>query len=386
MVNKLFNSYNQFKEANIESKYFPPETVERLLKEKKYSKQIIGYSFENRPIYKLSVGTGHKKILLWSQMHGNESTASRAIFDLWNLFHNTKNKWIEKVLDNVQIDFIPQLNPDGAKYYTRRNACNIDINRDFLAEQSTEIKVLKSVVEQGDYVFLFNLHDQRTIFHPKEKKSPATLSFLAPSIDNKNSSCNNKIESIQLISHIIDALNLYIPDNIARFTDEFYPKATGDNFQKLGSPTILIECGHYPNDYNRNETRKFTALSILTALDAISNNSYKNLDSRIYNHTPINDNKALDIIYKNVIVQNQHNKISIDIGIQYEEKLNKENNEISFIAKISEIGDLNDYLPHDICHAENRVFKNSLNQVPNIGDLANFELSDWKIVNGKLVE
>ena len=48
-------------------------------------------------------------------------------------------------------------------------------------------------------------------------------------------------------------LQKIIPNFVGRYTDEFYPTATGDNFQKLGYNTILIESGHYPNDYQRED-------------------------------------------------------------------------------------------------------------------------------------
>ena len=60
-------------------------------------------------------------------------------------------------------------------------------------------------------------------------------------------------------------LQKVIPNHIGRYTDEFYPTATGDNFQKLGFNTILIEAGHYPDDYDREEVRKFNFLHLFKA-------------------------------------------------------------------------------------------------------------------------
>ena len=58
-------------------------------------------------------------------------------------------------------------------------------------------------------------------------------------------------------------LEKIIPGHIGRYTDEFYPTATGDNFQKLGHNTILIEAGHYYNDYERDVVRKFNFYALL---------------------------------------------------------------------------------------------------------------------------
>ena len=42
----------------------------------------IGQSVEKRAIYHLAVGRGPFHVLLWSQMHGDEPTATSALFDL----------------------------------------------------------------------------------------------------------------------------------------------------------------------------------------------------------------------------------------------------------------------------------------------------------------
>lgn len=380
IMENILKAYAGFKE-NIPERFFPPEAVEKIILENNYTHEIVGRSFENRPVYRLSIGEGKVKILLWAQMHGNETTASRAVFDLWKFLHQ-KDELSARILNNLQIDFIPQLNPDGAEVYTRRNAAGIDINRDFLAETSPEIKILKNLVHREKYDFLFNMHDQRTIFHPRGKKKPATLSFLAPSVNDSDEMTENRLKAAQLIAFIQEKLGDHIPDQTARFSHEFYPSATGDNFQKAGYPTVLIECGHYPLDYQRNETRKFTFITLLIALTAISNKEYQQKDISDYEKIPLNGNKAFDILYKGVKVKNEFSESIVDIGIMLEEVLDKDSKKINFIAKIAEVGDLSDYFGHDIYHAENRVFKNKSGQIPEIGKPADFELGECKINNG----
>ena len=68
------------------------------------------------------MGTGSTKVLMWSQMHGNESTTTKSLLDLLR-FLNTNPDW----LDNLQLSIIPILNPDGAKAYTRVNANQVDL-------------------------------------------------------------------------------------------------------------------------------------------------------------------------------------------------------------------------------------------------------------------
>ena len=61
-------------------------------------------------------------------MHGNESTTTKALFDVLNVFADDDSKDVKKILNDCTIAIIPMLNPDGAKAYTRTNANDIDLN------------------------------------------------------------------------------------------------------------------------------------------------------------------------------------------------------------------------------------------------------------------
>ena len=93
--------------------------------------EAVGSSVEGRKIYHAVVGTGPARILFWSQMHGDEPTATSAILDLLAFFaRHRKETWVDRILRAYTLDFVPMLNPDGAERSQRRNAQGIDINRD----------------------------------------------------------------------------------------------------------------------------------------------------------------------------------------------------------------------------------------------------------------
>ena len=221
-----------------------------------------------QPIYKISVGNGSKRILIWSQMHGNESTGTRAMLDIIKFFLS-KNEFSEQLLSQISFDFIPLLNPDGADLYSRRTAVGIDMNRDFLSKSSVELQILLNQVNKEKYHYLFNLHDQRTIFNVGKTKETATLSFLAPSYNIEQSVNETRQKTMAIIQYINDSLQTLIPGKIGRYTAEFYPRSTGDNFTMQGYPCVLFEAGHYPNDWQREQTRKYLFLAILKAMEAI---------------------------------------------------------------------------------------------------------------------
>ena len=129
----------------MSSRYFPPSSLMEQLKKMKLenSIEILGYSVEQRPIYGLKLGEGNYKVLAWSQMHGNETTTTKACLDLVDYIQETDQG--KAMLKQLQLQLIFQLNTDGAERYTRLNANKIDLNRDALQETQPEMTTLKTV-------------------------------------------------------------------------------------------------------------------------------------------------------------------------------------------------------------------------------------------------
>ncbi|MFY0630947.1 MAG: DUF2817 domain-containing protein [Flavobacteriaceae bacterium] len=263
----------------------------------KISVERIGESEESRDIYQMTAGTGPKKILIWSQMHGNESTGTKALFDFFSFLNETDDRTTQQILSECTIKAIPILNPDGAQYYTRVNANNVDLNRDAVDGIAVESQLLRSTLESFNPDFCFNLHDQRTIFGVEGTTNPATLSFLAPSEEETREITDGRKRTMNIIVAMNSLLQQIIPNHIGRYTDKFYPTATGDNFQKLGFPTILIESGHYPNDYEREKVREFTFMSLLQGIYHIATaNNHENYDD--YFTIPNNQENFRDLLYE----------------------------------------------------------------------------------------
>lgn len=315
-----------------------------------FEKEILGYSENNIPIYKVSIGKGSKRILSWSQMHGNESTGTKALFDLFKFFASKEHEALKisnSILESCTLEFIVLMNPDGAIKFTRENYYNIDLNRDAVDIKATESKLLRNTLNSFNPQFCFNLHDQRSIFNVGGTKNPATLSFLAPSEDLERTLTDGRKETMSVIVAMNDLLQNVIPNHIGRYTDEFYPTATGDNFQKLGHNTILIEAGHSKGDYERETTRKYNFFALLQGIYFIATESdYSNFES--YFDIPNNDKKYLDIIYKN-IRDNENNVI--DVGIQL--KYNVSDGVLASYESVECSGDLSNYYAEKIINGEN---------------------------------
>ena len=378
--------FDQNKENTIQGRYITLENIKPLLEKESLKKEvtIIGESVLGKPIYSYQKGNGKTKIYLWSQMHGNESTTTKALFDFINLI-NSGSDLAKKLLDSFTFYCIPMLNPDGAKLYTRANANNVDLNRDSQDLTQPESKILRTVFEQFKPDYCFNLHDQRTIFGVADTGKPATVSFLAPSYNEEREVNESRLKAINLIAGINEVLQNYLPGQIGRFDDSFNINCIGDTFQYLGVPTLLFEAGHFPDDYEREVTRKFIFISLLSSFIILSENDIVSNRNDKYLNIPQNKVVFFDFMYKNVKINYDGIEIITNFVAQYKEELI--DNQIKFNAYIVEVGDLEGYYGHYEYDAKGALYKDDFNNYPNQNQLADFNLDEKAFfVNGTIIK
>lgn len=282
-----------------------------------FNVSVAGFSEMEIEIPLVTFGKGAKKVLIWSQMHGNESTTTKALFDFFK-YISVNNQQTAQLFSQYSFYVLPILNPDGAALYTRENANNIDLNRDAEDVSQSESRVLRSIFDSLQPHLCLNMHDQRSIFGIDGPK-PATLSFLAPSADALKTITPAREIAMELIVKMKNYILAYHHDQIGRFDDTFNQNCVGDSFTSTGSPTILFEAGHYPNDYSREQSRSFVfhALIALFDLDTASQNN--SLDYKEYFTIPENQKIYKDVVLYNVRVDGEDNLQTI--SFQYKEKL-----------------------------------------------------------------
>ena len=370
------------KEQSISGRYLTLDLLEPVLQRLNTNNQlsVIGSSVQGKPIYKYEIGTGKTKIYLWSQMHGNESTTTKGLLDFLNLLHN-KTDLATKLLESFTFCCIPMLNPDGAKLYTRENANNVDLNRDSQALTQPESKILREAYEVFDPDFCYNLHDQRTIFGVDDTGKPATMSFLAPSYNETREVNESRLKAINVIVAINDCLQLLIPGQVGRFDDSFNINCIGDTFQYLGTPTLLFEAGHFQGDYEREETRKYVFVALLSSFIAIYENDIVVNGIDEYLNIPQNKIVFYDLMYKKVRINYDGIEKITNFALQYKEELFQ--NKITFHAHFVEIGDLEGYFGHYVYDANEALYSDTDGSFPKLKQKANFYLNNTiKIVNG----
>ena len=337
-MNIEIDNYVNYKESEISGRYITNDSIASL--NSKYNSSICGYSVNNLPINYFKIGSGPLKILIWSQMHGNESTSTKALFDSISFF----NLHEPIMLKELTLLVIPVLNPDGALKYTRANYNNIDLNRDAVDLSQPESVVLKDMYNSFKPDFCFNLHDQRSIYSTSNFNS-SILSFLSPSADLARRETVSRITSMKIILDVFNNIKKIIPENIGRYNDEYNINCVGDTFQSLNTPTVLFESGHYSQDYNREVSRYYMSLSITFAIRSIYTKSYNLLNHKNYYKITENSTCLCDIYIKNIKIKQSSFQFN-DLSIMFNEKLSSDLKEIEFIAEISEFGKLDKISGH----------------------------------------
>ncbi|MGA0403018.1 MAG: M14 family zinc carboxypeptidase [Flavobacteriaceae bacterium] len=357
---ELFNEYSKYEVEGFSEMKVEPDFLQKqidLITGKApglFEIQLLGHSVEDRPIRMVSVGNGDVDVLMWSQMHGNESTATRSIVDLLSFIaENSKQKSVNSLLQDLRIHFIPMLNPDGASRWTRENAIGIDLNRDALRLIAPESQLLKRVRDSLSADYGFNLHDQSKYYNVERLNNEASISFLATAFDYEKSRSAGRDEAMQLISYLYRINQHYIPNHTGRYNDDFEPRAFGDNIQKWGTKLILIETGGFKNDPEKQLGRKLNFVLIGSALEAIQKGLHKAISVEQYSQIPHNDRNLFDLKIEKVQKMVNGSYYTVDLGYFLEESNNDSyKGKVIYQVTLEDQGDLSTYTGYKNFNAE----------------------------------
>ncbi|NNE99182.1 MAG: peptidase M14 [Pyrinomonadaceae bacterium] len=339
-----------WEKTHISAKF--PSNV-RHLDVKRYLKKLeklgvkveeVGRSYGNREIFQVEWGKGRTRVFMWSQMHGDEPTATSALMDMFAFLetNRTKKKWVKKLEETLTIRAVPMLNPDGAELFQRRNLQYIDINRDARALETPEGNLLKRLREEFEPDFGFNLHNQQELTTVGKTSNQATISLLAVSGRENGESYPGLERNKRICGVMIKALNQFIKGNIGRYDDSYNPRAFGDMISAWGTPVILVETGGL---HGKDEMFliKLNFIAFLTALQSMVDGTQEKADEEIYENLPFNSSGRLyNYMFRDATV--------VNYGENYEEfvadvAVNRERRRQETLAPtyVREIGDLSVY-------------------------------------------
>ena len=315
----------RFRVDGLDSRRFTHDVFWRVvapsLKSPALDTREIGKSLQGRSIRSVTFGNGKTKVLLWSQMHGDESTATMALADIFNFLAAPGADPIrDRLKHDLTVVFIPMLNPDGAQLFQRRNAAAVDINRDARRLATPEARALKAERDRLQPDFGFNLHDQnaRTRVGPRGKQ--AAIALEVPAYSEEGTYNEVRTRGRFVAATLASMFGTQIPGRIAKYDETFNPRAFGENMQKWGASTVLIESGALPDDPEKQRLRTLNAAAILGVLDAIATGSYTSADPASYESLPSNEGGAHNILVTGgKLVLPGEEPMLIDLAIDYDD-------------------------------------------------------------------
>jgi hypothetical protein len=265
--------------------------------------EAAGRSVEGREIFLLTIGRGSERILLWSQMHGDEPTATCALLDLLAYLGSRDSEpWVEQMFQKYSLLIMPMLNPDGAERMQRRNAQGLDINRDARLLQSPEGRLLKEIRDRYQPFIGFNLHNQGSTTTVGDTGKVATIALLAVAADNPGSLRTGALAK-QVTAVLYEALSPFIYGHISRYDEEYNPRAFGDNLTLWGTPVVLIETGGSPAGESPNFGVKLNFVGLLAVLNSLTTGRVQNGNPAVFDALKYNSPDPIyDLMLHNALI------------------------------------------------------------------------------------
>lgn len=382
-LEKMEAAFEQYKEPAITHRRFKHADLQPLIQKhsKIFQVEKLGESVEGKSISSMKWGAGQSKVMLWSQMHGNESTATMALFDLFNFLEGSGDGFDDLRMllkSQLSLKFIPMINPDGADAFKRRNSLDIDLNRDAISQISPEAVILKSARDDFEPEFGFNLHDQQVYYNVVNTPKQATISLLAPAYNYETEINVVRERAMQTIAGMNELLQQIIPGGVGKYDDAFEPRAFGDNIQKWGTSTILIESGGYVGDPEKQVIRKINFMIILNALHQIATRGYEQYTTEQYFAIPDNGLQLVDLKINEMLVSVNGTQYPIDLVVRRRES---EANGSYFVSgAIDDLGDMQVYFGFEELDAtgmeyvEGKVYSTPFESINEISEEKALEL------------
>ncbi|HUQ34071.1 MAG TPA: M14 family zinc carboxypeptidase [Pyrinomonadaceae bacterium] len=309
----------------------------------------VGRSVADRAIYQMEFGRGPLKVFMWSQMHGDEPTATSALVDLFAYLQKNRGKgWVKAVEEKITLRAVPMLNPDGAELYQRRNLQAIDINRDARNLSTPEGRLLKRLRDEWRPDIGFNLHNQGVRTSVGMTGKQATISLLAVVSDEAGTDTPGRVRNKKLCAVITEALAPFIYGHIARYDDSFNPRAFGDLISQWGTPVILIETGALKGQSGQDLVG-LNFVAFAAALRSLTDGSADEANPAVYDALKMNEGGIIyDLIVRGATVVNRSRdrvvKIApytADVSVNAEEvNMRGGRSQQTRRASIQDVGDL----------------------------------------------
>ncbi|RPJ84669.1 MAG: peptidase M14 [Acidobacteria bacterium] len=369
------------------------ETVESRLKKiagdaaELFSLEEIGRSVEGRSINHLWFGRGRFHVLLWSQMHGDEATATPALLQMAEYVgRHRADAPVRRLLEQLTVHMVPMLNPDGARRYQRRNAQGLDVNRDALLLQSPEGRALKALRDRLKPALGFNLHNQNWRTSAGKTGKPASFSLLAVAFDEARTMTPGRVLTKKVCVVMRDALELFAPGQVARYDDEFEVRAFGDNITLWGTPVVLLETGPYAGARADEDLVRLNFVSLMAALDAVATGAVHAADPSRYEQLPVNESNLFAMLIRgaSIVTGTGIQPFTGDVGITVGRSIRERQSERELVQvfRVEDLGDLRLFGALDVIEGAGLLVAPAWDRALEEG--IEISVPDWTTVKAKV--
>lgn len=111
-----------------------------------------------------ALGDGPCRVFVICRQHGNEPAPTEAVMQFLQEYAATTDPEKLGLLRRVTFYVVPMLNADGAEAYERRNARNVDLNRDWVRQSQPETRAVVRAVRAVRPALVVDLHE----LHPTD--------------------------------------------------------------------------------------------------------------------------------------------------------------------------------------------------------------------------
>lgn len=306
---------------------------------------VAGRSAAGRPIHRVTFGEGRRRVLMWTQMHGDEPTATLATLDLLAALTTfDQHDGLATIRREVQVCILPMLNPDGAAVFQRRTAQGLDLNRDARRLRTPEARILKRTHDDFVPDYAFNLHDQNPRYTVGDSRRLTAMAFLAPAHDASGKDNVARRRAKRLAAALVHLLTPYIAGHMARFDDAYEPRSFGDAMQGWGTSVVLVESGGWRDDPEKTYLRKLNAVMLLGALHAIAGDECEEIEPSAYEALPGNTQHFYDLIFESATLDFGSGvpPIVADIAVNLVDGWRRQPADV-VRGRVMDVGDLRDY-------------------------------------------
>ncbi len=202
----------------------------------------IGSSVNGRGIHAYTYGSGSSVVVFVGAMHGNESSSRRTLNDLMDDLENDSSR----IPAHRKVVIIPDVNPDGTSRNGRTNSRNVDLNRNFPADDWQELVYMPGGIESpqgGGYAPLSEPESAALASYITALSPRLVLTYhaVASVVIGNGSGDSDSLAGVYAqhagYSHAFDS-----------HADEIFSYPTTGEFEdwlhdKMGIPTLLVELG-----------------------------------------------------------------------------------------------------------------------------------------------